>query len=66
MKTQVMAWAVSAVSILGMVACSNCKECLKKDKAIRSLCEKDYATQAEYGSAIEAMEADGYACRAAF
>lgn len=61
MRKVIILLAIAATA--GLAACSKCKICIKESSPEVRVCEKDYNTKTEYGTAVDAYELAGYKCK---
>jgi hypothetical protein len=46
----------------GLAGCTKCTTCTQQHGTDVRICEKDYNTKAEYGTAVDFYETAGYNC----
>jgi len=55
---------MAAIFSMSISSCSKCQICSKPNSNEVRICEKDYKSNTAYGFAVDAYEANGYACKA--
>jgi hypothetical protein len=54
--------ATAVVVSMGFSSCKRCQTCKKDSSPTVRVCEKDYASNTEYGLTLDIYQADGYEC----
>jgi len=63
MKKLLVLSTLTVVISIGFSSCRKCEICTKESEPEIRVCEGDYATNTEYGLALDVLEATGYKCR---
>ena len=63
MKKILIAVSMAAIFTMSISSCSKCQICSKPNSNEVRICEKDYKSNTAYGFAVDAYEANGYACK---
>lgn len=53
---------MALIATAGFASCTKCTTCTQQQGSDVRVCEKDYNTNAEYGTAVDFYEAAGYNC----
>ena len=53
---------MALIATAGFASCTKCTTCTQQQGTDVHICEKDYATNAEYGAAVDFYETTGYNC----
>lgn len=53
---------MALIATAGFASCTKCTTCTQQQGSDVRVCEKDYNTNAEYGTAIDFYETAGYNC----